>query len=346
MLKKTLLFLSFFLLTISYLISSSITYEINKAKKEIKNNNYQTAETILKELIPKTDDKKYLAEVYLLLTQCAEISEEAIIYYKKIINLSDNYLIEKAKFELAQIYFCNKEYNNAEDLFAQILQQTSSQYLKESLYWIAQTCFCKKDYLNSIDYFNRYIALGNDEVKLELSMLNIGTAYFNMNIHSSAIEEYENLEESHLNKNFTPFLLYKLGVSYENLSKYTEAIDCYKEVINQYPYSQQRLLAESKIVNLVEKGFYTSSLKMPEINSYMNKKYIVQLAAFLNKEQAGKSKAEFLQKGYDTFIYEKVVKGKNYFAVGLGPYKTKTEAQYIQNKLKKNSISSFIYKKP
>jgi len=72
----------------------------------------------------------------------------------------------------------------------------------------------------------------------------------------------------------------------------------------------------------------------------------VQLAAFLNKEKAEKSKTEFREKGYDTFVYEKIVKGTRYFAVGLGPYRTETEAKYVRNKLKKNGISSFIYKRP
>ncbi|MCK4359536.1 MAG: tetratricopeptide repeat protein [Candidatus Cloacimonetes bacterium] len=340
------------LMSIIFLISNhnyaDCSYEINKAKIEIKKKNYTSAKNILEKSIDSADNTNSLAEIYFLIAQCAETSDEVNKYYKKILNLKENNYIYKAKLALAKNYFCSSDYSKSKKYLNQILKNPISQIAdsKEALYWSGQNCFALKDYNKCIDYLKEYLEMGNENTKIELALFNIGTSYFKLKNFSSALHHFQNLKNSNINKNFSSNLLYMMGLSHEKLSQFDKAIVSYKEVINQYPYSDERFLAESQLVNLAEKGIYTSSINMPEINTDFDKKYIVQLSAFLDKEKAEKSKAEFRQKGYDIFIYEKIVKGKNYFAVGLGPYKTKTEAQYIQNKLKKNSISSFIYKKP
>lgn len=324
------------------------SYEINKAKKEIKKENYTSAKNILEKSIDSADDTNSLAEIYFLIAQCSETSDEANKYLKKILNLNENTYIDKAKLALAKNYFCNSSYSKAKKYLNQILQNTISQGVdfEEALYWSGQNYFALKDYNKCINYLKEYLETGDENTKIELSLFNVGTSYFKLKNYSSALHHFQNLKNSKINENFASYLSYMIGLCHEKLSQFDKAILSYKEVINQYPYSDERFLAESQLVHLAEKGIYSSSINMPEINTYFNKKYIIQLAAFVNNKQAEKSKAEFKQKGYDTFIYEKIVKGKNYFAVGLGPYKTKTEAQYIQNKLKKNSISSFIYEMP
>ena len=344
------------LLTVSNILAGSFSYEIDKAINEIKNENYLTAETILKKLVGQIpfreysltgqiEEKNCLAEVYFLLAQCAETSLDAKLSYKKILNLPENNYTDKAKLALAKSCYCNLNHKGAELYLNEILQLPSSSGFEDAVYWAAQNYFSMKDYANSISYFNKYLTIGKDQTSLELSMLNLGTAYFKMNNFLAALTQYQTLKNSGKDKNFSAFLLYMMGLSHEKLSQYQEAITCYKQVINQYPYSQQRFLAETQFLGLAEKGYYSSSLKMPKINTDFEKKYIVQLSAFLQKERAEISQEGFRKKGYDAFIYEKQVNSKNYFAVGLGPYKTEAEARYIQKKLKKNSISSFIYKK-
>jgi tetratricopeptide (TPR) repeat protein len=333
------------LLLVSNLLAESLSYEIDKAKNEIKNENYQAAETILKKLVPQIEDKSCLPEVYFLLSQCVETSKQADFFCEKILALSENSYSDKARLALAKNCYCNFDHTKAELYLNEILQHPSGSCFKDAVYWTAQNYFSVKDYTNSVNYFERYLAIGNDPTQLELSMLNLGTAHFKMDNFSAALKQYQNLKNSGKNTNFSPFLLYMMGLSYEKLSQYEEAITRYKRVINQYPYSEQRALAESLLVRLAERGLYSPSLKMPEVNTDFEKKYIVQLAAFLQKERAETSYEEFRKKGYDAFVYEKQVKGKHYFAVGLGPYKTEAEAKYIQKKLKKKGISSYIYKK-
>lgn len=320
--------------------------EISKAKAEINKENYLSAKNILEKSIDLADDINLLAEIYSLLAHCAETSDEANKYYKKILALQENTYSDKARLSLAKNYFCKSNYSEARKYLNQIFQNPTSSFFEETLYWSGQTCFAMNNYDNCINYLKNYLKTGKDNTKIELAFLNIGTSYFKLNNYPAALNHFKNLNSSNKNKNFSPYILYMIGLCEEKLSQFSNAIVAYKKVINQYPYSNERFLAESQLVSLAEKGHYNSSVKMPEIKIDSDKKYIVQLAAFLNKEKAEKSKTEFREKGYDTFVYEKIVKGTRYFAVGLGPYRTETEAQYIQNKLKKNSISSFIYKKP
>ncbi len=129
---------------------------------------------------------------------------------------------------------------------------------------------------------------------------------------------------------------------------YSNAITYYKDLTNDYPYSQYTPLAEQQIVTLIEQGHYSSSLtSLPEIEELLTKKYIVQLAAFDTSTQAYKSKDEFEDKGISgIFIFTKSVNGKIFYALGLGPYTTEDEADFKQRKLNEQGISSFIYKKP
>ena len=346
--KRIFIILMFIIFLISNYNYADCYSDINKAKDEIKKENYSAAKNILEKTIGSADDTNSLAEIYFLIAECSETSEEANKYLKKILNLNENNYFDKSRLALAKNYFCNLDYSKSEKYLNQILQNPISQGVnfEDAQYWSGQICFAKKDYNKCIKSLKKYLETCKDNTKEELALLNIGTSYFELKNFSSALHHFQNSNNSKINRNFESYLSYMMGLCYEKLSQFDKAILSYKEVINQYPYSEERYLAESQIVSLAEKGIKSSSINMPEINIDFNKKYIVQLAAFLNMEQAEISKAEFLQKDYDTFIFEKIVKGKNYFAVGLGPYKKKTEALYIQNKLKKSSISSFIYEKP
>ena len=344
--KRIFIALTFIIFLISNHNYADCSYEINIAKDEIKKENYSSAKNILEKSIDLADDTNPLAEIYFLIAQCAETSDEANKYYQKILALQENTYSDKARLSLAKNYFCKSNYSEAKEYLNQILQNPTSSFFEETLYWSGQTCFVMNDYINCIKYLKNYLKTGKDNTKIELAFLNIGTSYFKLNNYPAALNHFKNLNSFSKNKNFSSYILYMIGLCEEKLSQFNNAIVAYKKVINQYPYSNERFLAESQLVSLAEKGLYNPSVKMPEIKIDSDKKYIVQLAAFLNKEKAEKSKTEFREKGYDTFVYEKIVKGTRYFAVGLGPYRTETEAKYVRNKLKKNGISSFIYKRP
>jgi tetratricopeptide (TPR) repeat protein len=344
--KRSVRFLTIFctvFLSCPFLFASPL---LPWAKEEIENGNIDEAKNILHQVIASEKNPETKAEAYFLLAEYAETLEEANKNYEKILQLPPNSYTDKAKLAYAKNAYCEKDYKTARKNLIEIMQQTSSPYFAEAVYWTGLTHLAEKNYENSLTYLKNYLIFGRDPVKREIAVLNLANAYFNLGKYEDAINEYQRQLNSNESQNFTPELLYKMGLCYEQTTQYEKAAECYRQVINQYPYSSQRFLAETQLSNLTELGLYSPPLERPQIRRNDNKKYIVQLAAFQEKESAESALKEFQKKGLNPFIYEKFVNNEKYFAVGLGPFATENEAKYLQRKLSEQAISSFIYKKP
>lgn len=62
--------------------------------------------------------------------------------------------------------------------------------------------------------------------------------------------------------------------------------------------------------------------------------YTVQYAAYLEEGQANDAKKKLAARGYNAFVLEKVINGKNYYRVRVGPYDSADEASSVAAKLK------------
>jgi len=315
------------------------------AKEEISNGNINEAKNILKQIVANEKDPEIKAEAYLLLAEYSTTLQEANQNYEKIIQLPPNSYTDKAKLAYAKNAYCREDYKTAKKNLIEIMQHTSSPYFAEAVYWTGLTYFAENNYENSINYLKSYLTFGEDPVKREIATLNLATAYFHLGKYEDALKQCHSLLQSDESQNFAPELIYKMGLCYEQTAQYEKAAEYYRQVINQYPYSSQRFLAETQLSNLTNLGLYSPSLPKPQIRKNDDKKYIVQLAAFQEKQQAESALKEFQDKGLNPFIYEKIVNNKKYFAVGLGPFRTEEEAKYLQQGWNQQSMSSVIYKR-
>lgn len=344
--KRSVIFLTIFWTVFLSWLTLFASPLLPWAKEEINNGNIDVAQNILNQIVKSEQDPEIKAEAYFLLAEYANTMQEANKNYEKIIQLPSNSYTDKAKLAYAKNAYCSENYKTARKNLIEIMQQTSSPYFTEAVYWTGLTYLSENDYQNSITYLKSYLTFGKDPIKREISVLNIGTAYFHLGEYDNALNEYLKLIKSSNSQNFSPELLFKMGLCYEQCNQYEKSAECYREVINQYPYSSQRLVAEDHLSNLTGLGLYSPSIQKPKIRENNDKKYIVQLAAFQERKKAESALKEFQNKGFNPFIYEKIVNNQKYFAVGLGPFTTEDEAKYLQRKLNQQAISSFIYKRP
>ncbi len=95
----------------------------------------------------------------------------------------------------------------------------------------------KGDYNNSIKYLKSYKV--HDQIIGPMSRGAIGDAYLELNDPSSAVEYY--LKAADLNDNeFTAPLFYeKAGWTYEQLGKYSDALNVYQKIKKDYPKSNE-----------------------------------------------------------------------------------------------------------
>ena len=343
--KKTicLIIVFFFLCTIPLWGQSLSVVYSHIAKSE-----YITAFQILKSMLPQCRKDEEKVEILYLLGQCADNANDASFYYKEILKEKENAYTDRAFINLAKISLTHEDWKSALGYSNKLLKKSFSLYYAEALFIDAQAHFCNAEYFPAITSYKEFINISLDSSQRELTMLNCGTAYYELGQYSKAIEQFSQMQEENPNSNFNPYMLYSLGLCHENRAEYADAITHYKKLTNDYPYSQYSALAEQQLVFLIEQGHYSSSLTtLPQIDELLNKKYIVQLAALESSTKAHKAQEEFKDLGVkNTFIFTKSVNGKMYYAVGVGPYATEDEALYKKNKLAEKKISSYIYKKP
>lgn len=79
-----------------------------------------------------------------------------------------------------------------------------------------------------------------------------------------------------------------------------------------------------------------------------NKRYIVQIGSYINKETANDIEIYYKGRGYPTYIRSKNAEGKTYYRLRVGPFSKKNKAEEYLTALKKskygkNSYISIVY---
>ena len=314
----------------------------------IAKNEFEKAFILLKPMLEKCSNDEERVEILFLLGQCSNNSNDATLYYKKILDEKQNAYSDRALIHLAKINLTHENWKDAIKYAKELLAKTFSLYYSDALFIDAQAHFCNGEFFPAITSYKEFINISLDSSKRELAMLNCGTAYYELKQYSKAIEKLQQLQDENPQSNFSPYIYYMLGLCYQKKEQYEESISYYKKLTNDHPYSQYAPLAEMQLVTLIEEGHYSSSLtSLPQIDEFLNKKYIVQLAALESSTKAHKAQEEYEEHGVkNTFIFTKSVNRKIFYAVGVGPYATEEEALYKKSLLAQKNISSYVYKKP
>ncbi|MEA2105032.1 MAG: tetratricopeptide repeat protein [Candidatus Cloacimonadota bacterium] len=341
---KRLFFLLISLIFSTFFFSYIYAYTVSDAELLMKKNDYGNAKKILLNILSEKPAKEIKIKAWFLLSECVTSPTDANYYLKKIISISPDKYSSEANLRMGKNLFAKKKFKKANACFEKIINDPHSEYFEEALFCSAESYYHLKKFSKAIIRYRNFFEFGKKESTLELSQIMIGNSYFKLENYSSAIAAYQKALESAKGTNTAPFILYHISQSYEKISQYKKAMNSYKKIINDYPYSQEKPLAENRVVYLTEHGYHDSSLKMPDITMKLEDSYVVQLAAFLKRSQAEISINNFQHKGYETKIYEKIINGKQYFCVVLKPFHTFDEAKYQKLKLKKAGIDSFIFK--
>ncbi len=324
-------------------------------KELIQNHKIKEARKKLLRLEKITKDKNKLAEIYLLLGEIESDYLKAKKYYQKVINLqpSNSEFLDKANLSIGKLSFIHSDYDKASKYFSKALVKEEHKSNPDAIYWLAETSYMQKKYHKAIKYFTLYIEVGKDAEKLEMSMLGICNSYYSLGKYHLASASFKRLMSSGFNDNFRDLSLYGLGNCYKELGEYSLAVDYYKKVIKEYPFSDIRYKAEDKLLaihnedkELVDYKEILANVSGSSDNSSLDREgsYSLQLAAFIKMENAQQYKKELEKKGWKPYIFSKIVKGRKYFAVALGPYSNKDKVNKQIEKLKKQSIDYMIIK--
>ncbi len=91
----------------------------------------------------------------------------------------------------------------------------------------ANDAFFKKDYETAITYYNRYLQPG---IRIPKVLFNRGVCFFNTGKYANALSDFK--EALKINPSFTD-VYYHMGLAYQKLSRYEEAIRCFEKESNK-----------------------------------------------------------------------------------------------------------------
>ncbi len=85
--------------------------------------------------------------------------------------------------------------------------------------------------------------------------------------------------------------------------------------------------------------------KKPDQPSPQGERYVVQVASLDQEKQAAHMVKKLLKKGYPAYHYKTIIKGRGYFRVRCGTFRTRAEAVKIQQKLAQHErLKGFVQK--
>ncbi len=116
---------------------------------------------------------------------------------------------------------------------------------------------------------------------------------------------------------------FRLGVCARKKGRWDEANYYFQKVQAGYPLSIE---AKQAIELLSQAEAYFS----------------VQIGSFRNEDNAAALVADLKNKGYDVYIISPKEKGDNFYRVRVGRFSTKSEAQFTEDKLKKEGFPTKI----
>ena len=189
-----------------------------------------------KEKISSSDEKSYLSA---LIYEKQGKKDLAIEEYKKIVE-SDEYG-SRSNFNLASIYYKDKNYDEARKYYENILKIENGQYKDTATYQIGQIYLVKKDYSKALRNFMRIELLYEESALREPAKLKIATIYEIQKDTKKAKKTYEEFYSTYPESKYRGLVLEKLvviNINEENLESakkyYDELLVVNKEIANNY----------------------------------------------------------------------------------------------------------------
>lgn len=265
----------------------------------IKLKEYQKAQAIYEELIKKETKLSKLALLQKIIILEEINLNEAIKEYQKIINSLSDEIKLQAQFRLGMIFFKQKEYKKAIEIYFDFYEKASSHSLSSKvLYQLGLSYYYLKDYNNASVYFKKILyqfpnqdLVGQtmyglvmilkelkveniisklEELELEgeacaCKLLEIGNLYQAKKEFTKAMQIYEEALVKAIIPENKAIIIYNIGLVLKATQQYNEAIEKFKLIEKMYFFSSVKESAEFEIGEcLKEKNDINSALKIFE----------------------------------------------------------------------------------
>ncbi len=176
----------------------------------------------------------------------------------------------------------------------------------EGRYWLGRTLLALNHPDSARASFHSAASSGGSPLLRGLALIGIGDCYLSQGEYSSALREYEIVQDSLPLPQFLPQILWKKALCLEGLGKGKEAERYYSYILNRFPTSWTAQVAGKRL------GL------QPE-----EERFSIQLGAFRKRANAQNLKLLLVEDGYQAWLEKR----GDLFVVLVGSFEGREEAQ-------------------
>jgi len=355
--KLGLLVAFIYLAGISYLFADPMHW-LDEIEQQYLLGNWDIIEQLLNNNIPINNIER--AGYHFYRAKISLEKQDIVASFEQTIQFSPNSMYgQRALTKLANIALLERDYNQS----LSYLNRIDPQMISDRDYLLSSVYLKLERYPDAIRAAQDFIKITQDSVKRELAYLQIVEAYILNKKYNQALLTLQTMRSQNYIVNQAAVIEFKEGYCYEHTNQMPEAIDKYKAVIINYPYTEHAFQAERRLgdISLNNGGIDRTDIytleplpriiepdvtEVPyDIPEPSGEFYYIQVNAFVEQRNASSHSAYLRNLGYDNIIFTKIVSSQQLYVVAVGPFPSRDAAAFKQTEIRNNlNLDSFIIK--
>ncbi len=323
----------------------------------------------------KTNPSRNLPRTLFYLGHLEADGQKSQNYYRALATkFPKDTLAARANLALGQMAYSKGDYVEARARFSNVADQFPTLPIAgESRYWLGVCGLIEGKSEEARRTFFDLIKAFPDSRRAEWAKLGIGDGYFRQRIYDRALTEYQACETQYPGGETLPIVLFQIGQCFERLGGKEEARAYYQRVIETAPNGYEAIEAKQRLAVLGKRpaeapktGSHALTpnpvmVTRPETTRTGRDTVIatpkapkdtvspgpfglfLQVAAFTDAESGSPLKRRLTQNGYPVASSTKMVAGRRYYTVIVGPYPSEELAKAAEQKLKREEHISPIW---
>lgn len=208
--------------------------------------NYGEAIEALLALVRSERELQWKGKIYTLLGQSYFANKEytrALQAFEAAEDMTDipPDVKREARFQKAWVQYRNQAYDSAQDIFAEVYKEAPDTDIgRQALFWNADSYYNMQQYGPAARLFSRYIQQYPDDKLTGAARYSLGWSHFKMGQYQEAIEPFRSFLNNYNPPSIALFpydtdTRLRLADSYYALSRYDQAIEIYRQSVDDDP---------------------------------------------------------------------------------------------------------------
>lgn len=329
--------------------SEAVNISIDELKAALEQDDIEIIENLLDRFKPADNAERSAYHYYRAKTAMSK-DEISTNFQMAVRSYPQSLYAQKSLLELSQIAILEREYRTAKEYLLRVNPDIITRELLLASVYLHLRLFPK-----AIASAGSFINNSDDQKMTERAYIYIVEAQIRSGEYQRAMNTLAEMREENNVQYMAALATFKEGYCLEMMDNIAAAAARYQSVLTHYPYTEQSYQAEKRLFELtVADRIDTSELTTPlpgyiptdrEREQVQEKKeyYFAQVNAFSVRDNAVDHSRHLDSSGFNNIVIPRVVEGREFYAVAVGPFATRAEVDRARTRLKEElNLESFI----